>query len=36
MDGVEVREWEGENKKYFCIEQMVQWFQRMFIIEQIE
>ena len=25
-----------EKYKYFCSEQMVQWFQKMFIIEQIK
>ena len=36
MDSVEEWEWEGENKKYFCIEKMVQWFQKIFIIERVE
>ena len=36
MDSVGAWEWEGVNKKYFCGEQMVQWFQEMFIIKRIE
>ena len=36
MDSVGVWEWDGKNRKYFCSEQMVQWFPGMFIIEQIK
>ncbi len=36
MDSVGVWEWDGKNRKYFCNEQIVQWFQEMFVIKQIE
>ena len=36
MGSVGVWEWDGKKYKYFCSEQMVQWFQGMFIIEQIK